>query len=492
MGVKLIYKDLAIGAADDAAVSATPWEEFSSPGVLPFGVSSGTVPTCEPNSWGLDGEYTPRAGHQFAFWSTKLSGDNGLFVSPPQVVLGFDEKYTATGLTLRFAPGVNEYCSQITVIWTLDGVERDKGVFYPSSSNYALENTVEAFNGISIYFEKTNLPKRRLKLEYIGIGIVREFDGTELSSFKSIHEIDLISDTVPINVLDASFHVSTNADIIFQKKQPAEAYEGESLIGVYYVEKGERQSGQNYSISCQDAIGVLDLDTYDGGIWLEDTDIEVIIADVVGGAFEVELAPELVGRTLRGLIMPDKTRREALQHIAFALGACVDTSGTKKIKMFLPQTGAGKEIPATETYTGGKVATSDMITDVAVVGYDIADQEPTWEDDVIEFKGKQYECVAVWKYAKNPNTSVNSLINRIAYEECYLISSDMAQERADAIMDYHMRRNVYSAKHILSGQKPGDRAMVTMPWGDVAGANVLKMTLTMSGINASETDFLLD
>jgi hypothetical protein len=492
MAVKLIYKDLAIGAADDAAVSATPWEEFSSPGVLPFGVSSGTIATCEHNGWGLDGNFIPRGSQQFAFWSTELSGDNGLFANPPQVVLEFDEKYTATGLTLRFAPGLNEYCSQITVIWTQDGVERDRGVFYPFSSNYALENTVEAFNGISIYFEKTNLPKRRLKLEYIGVGIVREFNGTELTSVKAIHEIDLISDSVPINVLDASFHVSTNADIIFQKKQPVEAYEDDALIGVYYVENGERQNGQNYSISCQDAIGVLDLDTYDGGIWLEDTDVAVIAADVVGDAFEVVLAPELVGRTLRGLIMPEKTRREALQQIAFALGACVDTSGTNKIKMFLPKTGAGAEIPASETYAGGKVSTSDMMTDVAVVGYDIADKEPEWEDNVIEFKGKKYECVPTWKYAKNPNTSVNTLINRIAYEECYLITGEMAQERADAIMAYHTRRNVYSAKHILSGQKPGDRATVTMPWGDVSDANVLKMTLTVSGITASDTEFLLD
>lgn len=492
MPVKLIYKDLAIGAADDAAVSATPWEGFSSPGVLPFGVSSGTVPTCEPNAWGLDGEHLPRAGQQFAFWSTELSGDDGEFANPPNIVLEFDEKYTATGLTLRFAPGTNEWCSQINVEWTQDGVVRDAGVFYPSSSVFALENTVEAFDRISIYIDKTSLPNRRAKLEYIGVGIVREFDGTELTSFKSIHEIDLISDSVPINVLDASFHSSTDADFIFQKKQPVEAYEGENLIGVYYIEKGEQQSGQNYSISCQDAIGVIDLDTYDGGIWLEDTDVEVIVADVVGGAFEVEIAPELAGRKLRGLIMPDKTRREALQHVAFALGACVDTSGTKKIKMFLPQTGPGKEIPATETYTGGKVATSDMITDVAVVGYDIADRTPTWEDDVIEFKGKKYECVATWKYAKNPNTSVNSLVNRIAYEECYLITSDMAQERADAIMAYHTRRNVYSAKHILSGQKLADRATVTMPWGDVKDANILKMTLTMSGITASDTEFLLD
>ena len=190
--------------------------------------------------------------------------------------------------------------------------------------------------------------------------------------------------------------------------------------------------------------------------------------------------------------MPDKTRREALQHVAFALGACVDTTGTKKIKMFLPQTGTGAEIPASETYAGGKVTTADMITDIAVVGYDIADQEPTWQDDVIEFKGKEYECISTWKYAHNPNTSVNSLVNRISYEECYLISSALAQERADAIMAYHVRRNVYSAKHILSGQKPGDRAKVTMPWGDVSNANVLKMTLTMSGINASDTEFLLD
>lgn len=492
MALKLIYSDLAIGAADDAEVVTTPAEGFSSPGVLPFGVSSGTVPTCEPNAWGLDGNHTPIGSQQFAFWSTELSGDNGVFATPPHIEIAFDEKYTASGLAFRFAPGVNEWCSQISVIWYQGGVEKDSGVFFPSSSVYPLENAVEGFDGISIYFEKTNLPNRRVKLEYIGIGIVREFDGTELTSVKAIHEIDMLSDAVPANVLDASFHVETKADIIFQKKQPVEAYDGEHLVGVYYIEKGERHSGQNYSISCHDAVGVLELDTYDGGIWLEDTDVSVIAADVVGDTFEVEFAPELVGRTLRGLILPDITRREALQHIAFALGACVDTSGSKKIKMFRPKTGTGVEIPASETYTGGKVTTSDIVTQIAVEGYDIADREPTWEDDVIEFKGKTYECVTTRVFAHNPDIAVGTLENRIAYEGCYLLSGDMAQERADAIMQYHMRRNVYSAKHVYSGQNLGDRSTVTMPWGDVADANVLKMTFTMSGITASETEFLLD
>lgn len=491
MAVKLVYSDLALGAKENAAISATPWEDFASPGYLPYGVFTGAVATCEPNAWGLSHDYKARGTQRFAMWSKARSNEAGAFVNAPKIVIDFAEQYTSTGLTLRFAPDAGEYCTQVRAVWYQGNTVKDSGTFYPTSGLYALENTVEAFDKIELYFEATNLPHRRLKLEYIAIGIVREFTGRELTGAQFVHEIDLISNTVPVNVLDASFHSSGEAEFLFQRKQPVEAFNDNDLIGVYYIEKGERISSQNYSITCQDAIGVLELDKYSGGIWLTDTPVESIIDDVIAGAFEIELDTALAGSTLRGYI-PKGTKRAALQQIAFALGACIDTAGTDKIRLFVPPTSGGTEIPAQETYQGGKVATEDVVTEVLVIGYDITDEPTDNNDESITFKGEKYRCVPREYYAENPNVTAGALANVVEINNCYLINSTNAQARADAILAYYMRRNTYSAMHIVKGQKLGERASVTLPWGDVANANIKKMTISVTGLTVSDTEFLLD
>ena len=490
--VKLIYSDIAPGADADAEVTTSAYTDSSAPETIPFGASTGAIATCELNAWGLKYDFKPRGKQPFAFWSENISGADGTFEEPPAISISFDEKYTTSGLTIKFSPDANDYCSQITVVWYQDGVIKEQGTYYPATPLCLLENAVEAFDGIAIYFDKTHQPNRRVKLEYIGIGIVREFTGKELTAFKSIHEISYISDTVPANVLDASFHSNTNAEFVFQKKQPVEAYNDDDLIGVYYIEKGERVSGQNYSISCHDAIGILDLDEYKGGMWFKGATIETMLDDVIGGLFEYELDDALKGMTLKGYIPPG-TRREALQHIAFASDAVIDTTGTRKIKIFVPAEGDGTVIPPKETYQGGKVTTADIVTKVHVIGYMIYEGEKEHDDDEsIEINGKQYGATAFQATATNTNVTEQTFPNAVTYDGCYLMHQDNAFIKAQKLLDYHNRRSVYSAKHILSGQRLGDRATVTTPWHDVKNANITKMTISVSGIVASDTEFLLD
>lgn len=492
MAVRIVYSDIPLGARENATITAAETESFATPALLPYGVNTGAVATCEPNAWGLSHDYKARGTQQFAMWSKVKSNETGAFDEAPVIVIDFTEQYTSTGLSFRFAPDAGEYCTRLSVVWYQGETVKEQGTFSPTSAQYALENAVEAFDKIKITFEATNVPHRRLKLEQITIGVVREFTGRELTGAQFVHEIDLVSNTVPINVLDASFHSSGDAEYIFQRKQPVEAFKDNDLIGVYYIEKGERTSSQNYSITCQDAIGVLDLDTYDGGLWIKDTPIETILDDVLGGAFEIEIDAALAGSTLRGFIPPSGTKRTALQHIAFALGACIDTAGTSKIRLFLPAVGNGAEIPAQETYTGGKVTTADMITNVDVIGYEISDKRPDSEDEYIEFERVKYVCVSRTYMAKNPNITEGTLPNRLTFDKCYLCNASNAQARANAILAYYMRRNTYSAKHIVHSQNLGDRATVALPWGDVANANIKKMTISVTGITVSDTEFLLD
>lgn len=490
--IKLVYSDIALGAADNASIETTDASVFSVPQNLPGGVNTGAVATCELNGWGLSAEYKVKGSQPFAFWSTAKSGADCVFVNPPRIVIDFTEQFTATGLALRFSPGAGEYCRKITVGWFQGDTMKSGGVYYPTAGSYALENTVEAFDKVVISLDETNLPERRAKLEYIGIGIVREFDGEELTEATFINEINLISDTVPVNTLDAHFHSTTDTEYLFQKKQPVEAFDGEKLIGVYYIERGDQTGARSYSIKCQDAVGTLELDPYKGGLWLQDTPAEDILEDIIGGAFELDIAEELKNRTLRGFIPPDGTKRAAVQLVAFALGACVDTAGTAKIKVFLPATGEGEEIPPQKTYEGGRVTTADMVTEVNLTGYEITDEEPGDKDDYIEHEGTQYKCIPTVYSSRNPNITAGALENKVEFTGCYFINTSNAQERADAILAHYMRRKTYNFAHVLSGQELAGRVVAYLPWGGTAGGNIKKMTISVSGLTVSDTELLLD
>lgn len=492
MSVKVRYKDVALGADKDATVTTTEKTGFSDTSKIPFGVTPPALATCELNGWGLSHNYKARGNHTIAFWSNTLSGDDCVFSSVPTITLEFTEQHTTTGLTIQFAVNSVDFCRKFAVHWYQDGEIKEQAEYTPMNPFFVLNKTVEAFDKLVFEFYETNLPRKRCKIEGILIGVVRDFDGKELKAVKAIHEIDLISNTVPINVLDASVHSTDEVDYIFQKKQPVEAYSDGSLIGVYYIDKGERTGRLDISFSCKDAIGLLDLVTYGGGLWLTDTPLTTILNDVFGGAYVFDIDPVYANSTLRGFIEPDKKQREVLQHIAFALGAVVDTTGTHKIRIFPPPFGSAESIPAKETYTGGKVTTNDTVTAVEVMAFNIVDERPGDKDESIEFNDVEYKYTMQVMTATNPNTVSSDPENVKKFDKCYLVNSSNGQALADNIMLYYQRRNKYAFKHILSGQQAATRHEALLPWGGMASGNIVKMTVTTSNITVSDTEMLLD
>lgn len=493
MSVKVRYKDVAVGADKNASVTTTEKMAFSDISQIPYGVNPPALATCELNGWGLSPDYKARGNHAIAFWSNTQSGDDCIFSSVPTITLAFTEQYTTTGITVQFAVNSVDFCRKLRVSWYQGGEVKEQEEFSPTSPFFVLNKTVVAFDKLVFEFLETNLPRKRCKVEGIIIGVVRDFDATELKAVKAIHEVDLISSTVPTNVLDADVHSTDEVDYIFQKKQPVEAYNDGALVGVYYIDKGERTGRLDFSFSCKDAIGLMDLVTYGGGLWLTDTPLETVLHDVFGDLYEFEIDNAYKNSTLRGYIEPNKKQREALQHIAFALGAVVDTSGTHKIKLFPPPTGAAEEISAKQTYTGGKITTSDTITGVEVTAFNIVDVRPGDDDESIEFNGVEYRYTTEIISVKNPNTVTSDPENIKKFDKCYLVNSSNAQSLAYNIMAYYQRRNKYAFKHVLNGQNAAGRYTAALPWGDAwNNGNITKMTVTTSNITVSDTEMLID
>lgn len=492
MALKLVYEDIAVGADEAATVTASDKESFSDLAAVPFGVEPPAIATAELNGWGLSHEYEVWDKQPFAYWSAARSGADCVFASPPVITVDFSVQQTSTGLTFSFANASMDYCRKISVVWYQDGEIKSNETYYPDSPRYVVENVVEAFDRLVIAFEETSLPGKRVKLEKLMIGVLREIEGDELTAAKFVHEVDLISDIVPINVFDANFNNDKQVDFIFQRTQPVEAFNGSELIGVYYIESSERLGANSYSISCMDAIGILDLSEYAGNIWIEDTPVATILNDVMGGLFVADIDPAFADSTMRGYI-PECTRREALQYVAFALGAVVDTSGTNKIKLYPMPTGTGAEIPAAKTYIGGKVEIEAPVTEVTVTAYVFFDERPGENQESVNVGGVEYRYYTDTKHAYNPDIVSTTLPRKLKFDKSYLVNLSNAQTLADNIMAYYMRRQTYNFDHVVEGQKVGDRVAAYLPWETEArNGNITKMTVTYSGIVSSETEMLLE
>lgn len=492
MSVKLIYNDIALGAADVATVTAQNNEEFTAPARLVAGVEAPAIATAELNGWGLTHDYKARSSQLLAFWSKEISGDDCVLASPPVITVDFAAQYTVSGLTIRFAPESMDYCRKISVAWYQGETLKSSGDFYPNSPTFVVNNAVEAFDKIVFTFKETNLPGKRVKIEKITVGVSREIGGDELTSVKFLYEVDLIADVVPSNLLDATFHSNADIDFIFQKKQPVQAYNDDKLMGVYYIKSGRQTGGDTYSIACQDIIGVLDLGTHSGGLYLTDTPLTTILSDIFGDSVVFDIDPAFSNATLRGFIDPETTPREALQQIAFALGACVDTAHSEKVRLFPMPTGSGAEIDPRKTYADGSVDTSDVVTEVTVTAYIISDERPGDDDESIEFNGVEYKYYTDTKHAYNPNTVATDLPNKIKFTGMYLCNLSNAQTIANKIMAYYQRRKLYSFAHVVNGEKVSDRASALLPWGDAVTGNITKMTVTATGLIVADTEMLLD
>ena len=80
MSSKLIYRDVAVGADEDAVITATGASVASDTTLLPDGAGAPALVTLEKNLWVLDGGYTLYDAQPIAFLSSALSGADTVLI----------------------------------------------------------------------------------------------------------------------------------------------------------------------------------------------------------------------------------------------------------------------------------------------------------------------------------------------------------------------------------------------------------------------------
>ena len=486
MSARIVYQDVAPGAAEDASVSTSQADSYSTPALLPFGSRNRkNYITLERNLWVLDGSYVAYECGAISFRSAAISGNNCLFQSSPSITITFSERHTSMGISLNFAGDC--WCNNVGIVWYQGNTVIANETFYPDGMTYFCEQSVTAYDKVIITLVSTSIPRRRAMLDSISFGMMRIFLRDELrsGSVKIVQEIDPTSRELAANALDWTLSSKQNVAYMFQFKQPVYAYDGNILIGTFYIEDSNRLADRMYDITCTDAIGVLDLEPFPDAAYVSGVNAYTLAQSICAG-YQVDMETSLQSVTVKGVIT-GQTRRGALQQLCFALGAVADTSGTDEIKIFKLATGTATEIEANRTRTGATVKTKPIVTAVMLTAHSYSTSQSAGAQE-IEIGGVKYYDTQTVTTIYNPDAAANDKPNVIEIKDATLVSPVNVSDVANGLYDWAVRRNVHDLKFRVVDEMIGDYVQTVTPWGTTITGHYTKATLTLSGFVLADAE----
>ena len=469
---KVIYKDIAPGAAADATVTATGGSGSLSQ--IPFGKETGKIITLERSRWLLDGSYDDYySDSKVGFWSTAVSGDDGTFETKPTITLTFSQQYSSMGINLTFDEATGEYCSSVSIQWWQGDVLRISRTFAPNAVNFFCEQRVLSYDKIIVTLNKTVVPHRRAKLSKILMGVQRTFGMNEIRSAAIVNQMNESAVELPISTFNWTLDSIKEVDYLFQLKQPVEVYNDDNLIGVYYINNSSRSSSRVYEIECQDALGVLDYTPFDGATYLDGISAKELLTSLAK-PFEIAYNEDVEDTTLTGLIAAG-TNRSAIQQVIFAWGVCLATDGSNKIRVFKQPTNPTL-IPKDRTFVGASVKTSAVVTRVKVLGHSFEEAA----NGTVVIGDKKYSDTTTAYIVDNPDVTASDRENVKEVQNATLVSADNGQDVADRLYKYYSLRDTNNATVVYAGEKLGDCVSIYTPWGLLTTGNLHKMEITLS------------
>ena len=526
MSLKLKYLDIPYGA-QEGVQAAGDGQPFTDMALVSTGAPDTAYATLESFGWPLDGTRSlipdsPRAG----FWSKEPTDGDGDFASPPVITLSFPKGYTATGITFIFSPGTDEWCSKIRVTWYSGDTLLAQTLAYPDAPNWTLEYSVENFDSVSVELLSTNKPGQLAKVQCLEIGRTVWFYAGEIVKPQLTNEIDPALSVLSVDTMKVTIRDQHGRRLLPQKNQQMELYQNDQLLAVQYITESTRESKQQYTFSCQSAIGLLE-DTFLGGIY-NAAPLEDVLCEVLAG-YDVALSSAFLEETITGYL-PVCTRREALQQIAFAIGAVVSTQRSRKIHIDPQTTNISSVFPKSSIFQGAKLDTAPKVAriDVTAHGYVTSNEvetlldgeDITGEDVLVTFDQPHHSysvmggtitgsganwvtltaagsvTLSAKKYVHNAtqrskrySVTAAEQNNIQKIEDATLVHSGNVEAVLKRLGEISQLRQTLTQEVVISGQMAGQRVISESPWGDRIRGYITSMDseFTNSGHTASVT-----
>lgn len=383
--VELKYGLFDVTAADDSTQTCTDVQPFADVTVLNTpDLDSLTVKpwaTLEMNQWLLDGSKRvfPDEPEKeiFGLWSLSQSGDDCNFSAPITLICDFTEPHTTVGITFIFREDSYEYANKVKIeYYSSNGIEEK--IFHPDRPTFFASGLAENYTKIVCTFYGTSLPNRYLKLTEIKFGAVKIFDDDSVISAQILEEIDPTGAELSINTLEFTAYTTDFALLdpngvyaALQQRQAIGTKVDGADFGTFFLDEPESEDDDTTTFKCIDFVGVIDTTTFMGGIYSNKL-VGELVTEIMTSAemlsSEYSLDSSLSTKRVSGYI-PICTHREALQQVAFAIGAIVDCSRGKAIKIYPQSTVAKGTITHDDKFDGHKVKMTSLVTGVEVTAH---------------------------------------------------------------------------------------------------------------------------
>lgn len=355
---KVSFGVFDVTARGDAVVAATGQPFTDAMLTLDTVEQVPSIGTCELNQFKVDGSMSlfpdaPPAGMNFGWWSMQISGEDGTFADPPQIVYTFTHLHSSIGLTLQFAELVQEI--EVTA-YQGDTVLESKTFIGIHSALAILDFPVENYNKLVIRILKVQ-PYHYAKLMEISFGIEYVYDDSLLTGFDVLEEIDLTSNsirsnvaTITLNNLSQRFNIFNpqNEVRFLQERQQftisvglnmGDSYEDVPL-GKFYLSKWESPTQNTTKFTAYDLLSLMEATYYKSRLYREEQAETVLLElfhdldlyDVQGNPL-FYIHPNIQNVLLSGYL-PPMSYRDTLQRIAFALGAVVKCDRYGKLLIY--------------------------------------------------------------------------------------------------------------------------------------------------------------
>lgn len=341
--------------------------------------------TLEEDFFLLDGSCEPfpddfsKFGDGIGWWSQSLSDSNGDFASPPQLLIRVmgTAIHSGPGLTLTFA---EDYPLQIKLEWkTRTGTTIYTDTYQPNALKYFCRADVEDYGQIVVTVLKAK-PYHYVKLNRVDFGQCRVFSSeAELIEARIVEEVDPISAQLSINTLDFTLYGAGEYNILspqgfLRYLQESQRVTVEQVLGngkripmgAFYLDSWESSDDDTGRFTAQSPIGLLDSQNFLGDIYTQYPAGQLIgeIMDAAGVEdYQVE---ETLAQILVSGWVPICTCREALQQVAFAVGAIVEDNRSNTIRIHSLPRKYGRMIRSDQQFVGSSIQLLEAVSAVEV------------------------------------------------------------------------------------------------------------------------------
>lgn len=521
-GLKIVYDDIALGAKENCTAASDDKDYYVDMENLKSEIEFPDYALCLPRYARMDGNYSnaPESEdlHDMGYVSDNISDAAGNFDAPPSIAFTFSQNYSSVGITLQFNDYSGDYCDKVNIKWYRDEELLADQDYSPDSYRYFCYGIVDYYNRVVITFLHTSKPYRNVFLTGITWGLIRIFKDDEIEDINCLIELNPISEEVSINTLEYTIRSKGDYAFEFQKKQKQTLYFDEAILGIFYLKDGKQLGEVRYSIETQDAVGILDNNPFMGGIYTDTLVSEILNAIMEGEGIPYFLDDAYAATKISGYL-PICSKRNALQQLAFAIGALVDTSYDRQLYIYPQQKEVSCQFAKKDIFLGLTVNHGDIVSGIRLyvhnygVGNETAElyrgvltgstklefSEPyhsltitggtLGKHDVnyayisgsggeVVLTGRKYNHSTVSILKENPKITQNKNIAEV--KEATLVTASNAQAVLDRVYDYYSSNESISFSAIINDQELGNVAEVDTGFKGQMTGNITKLDLKFS------------